>query len=325
MPIPIIIGIAAGIAALTGTKKSIEGVKDNNEAKEVREKAEDIVDNARNRIKKSKREISYCIENLGKEKLEISANELNDFIRIFSKIKNIDSSEIDILDELKNINLFKEEIKEIEEITLKATDVLGQGIAGVGAGALLGWGTYGGVMALGTASTGTAIGGLSGVAATNATLAWLGGGSLAAGGGGMALGSMVLGGVIAGPALLLSGSLLSSKAKKNLNNAYSNFSEARTFESNIEKGIIELEYIKDTANQIAGILRNIKYELKTFNYKMDFIINFEKQWSKFSIEEKQIIAAEVKMAQLAKLIISTPLLNENGMLTVESKKILNDK
>ena len=91
----------------------------------------------------------------------------------------------------------------MKNVSLHATDVLSGGIAGVGAGALLGWGTYGGVMALGTASTGTAIGGLSGVAATNATLAWLGGGSLAAGGGGMALGSIVLGGIIAGPALLI--------------------------------------------------------------------------------------------------------------------------
>lgn len=49
----------------------------------------------------------------------------------------------------------------------------------------------------GAASTGTAISSLSGAAATNATLAWLGGGSLAAGGGGMAAGSVVLGTITA--------------------------------------------------------------------------------------------------------------------------------
>ena len=46
---------------------------------------------------------------------------------------------------------------------------------------------------LGTASTGTAIGALSGAAATNAALAWLGGGAVAAGGTGMAGGSLFLG------------------------------------------------------------------------------------------------------------------------------------
>lgn len=49
----------------------------------------------------------------------------------------------------------------------------------------------------GTASTGTAISALSGAAATNAALAWLGGGALAAGGGGITAGSAFL--ALAGP------------------------------------------------------------------------------------------------------------------------------
>lgn len=44
----------------------------------------------------------------------------------------------------------------------------------------------------GTASTGTAISSLTGVAATNAATAWIGGGAIAAGGGGMAAGTVVL-------------------------------------------------------------------------------------------------------------------------------------
>ena len=46
-----------------------------------------------------------------------------------------------------------------------------------------------------SASTGAAISGLTGVAATNATLAWLGGGALSAGGFGVAGGMAVLGGL----------------------------------------------------------------------------------------------------------------------------------
>lgn len=49
----------------------------------------------------------------------------------------------------------------------------------------------------GVASTGTAISTLSGAAATNAALAWLGGGALAAGGGGTAAGTALL--ALAGP------------------------------------------------------------------------------------------------------------------------------
>ncbi|MBH9553960.1 hypothetical protein [Inhella gelatinilytica] len=73
----------------------------------------------------------------------------------------------------------------------------------VGVGTLTGGtmavGAWSLVTLFGSASTGAAISGLSGVAATNATLAWFGGGALAAGGAGMAGGMAVLGGIAAVP------------------------------------------------------------------------------------------------------------------------------
>ena len=72
----------------------------------------------------------------------------------------------------------------------------------------------------GTASTGTAISALSGAAAQSAALAWLGGGSLATGGGGMAAGTAFLamsgpiGWSIAGATLLTSILLFTSKKMK---------------------------------------------------------------------------------------------------------------
>ena len=68
---------------------------------------------------------------------------------------------------------------------------------GTGAGFLAGMGTIAAISAWGTASTGTAIATLSGAAATNASLAFLGGGSLAAEGFGMWVGGVVFGGVVA--------------------------------------------------------------------------------------------------------------------------------
>jgi hypothetical protein len=67
--------------------------------------------------------------------------------------------------------------------------------AGVGAGLGLAASTGAWVLVahLGAASTGAAISGLAGIAAHNAILAWFGGGALAAGGGGMFLGSLAIG------------------------------------------------------------------------------------------------------------------------------------
>jgi len=63
-------------------------------------------------------------------------------------------------------------------------------------------------------STGTAIGSLGGIAAHNATLAWFGGGALAAGGGGMAAGALVFGGMVAIPVLLVTIGLGYKKTKE---------------------------------------------------------------------------------------------------------------
>jgi hypothetical protein len=127
------------------------------------------------------------------------------------------------------IVLHKKEFLQSEEFARKDLEAARQSAAGAGAGF-----TAGAAVAsmaptaamwvattFGTASTGTAISTLSGAAATNATLAWLGGGALAAGGGGTAAGSALLalagpiGWTIAGATLLTSIALFTKKKFEN--------------------------------------------------------------------------------------------------------------
>lgn len=77
------------------------------------------------------------------------------------------------------------------------------GLAGAAAGGAAAYGAFTAAAMFGTASTGAAITGLSGVAATNATLAVLGGGTLAAGGAGIAGGTLLLTSMVAAPAAIL--------------------------------------------------------------------------------------------------------------------------
>ncbi|MGL3805664.1 hypothetical protein ACSYDW_06155 [Paeniglutamicibacter sp. R2-26] len=127
------------------------------------------------------------------------------------------------------ISLLKKEFLQSEEFAQKDLEAARQSAAGAGVGF-----TTGAAVAsmaptaaiwvattFGTASTGTAISTLSGAAATNATLAWLGGGALAAGGGGTAAGSALLalagpiGWTIAGATLLTSIVLFTKKKFEN--------------------------------------------------------------------------------------------------------------
>lgn len=107
---------------------------------------------------------------------------------------------------------------------------IGATVASVGSGA--GVGALAG--AIGSASTGTAISALSGVAAENALLAWLGGGSLAAGGGGVALGGLALNFVTIGPALLVGGLVTKGQGAKEL-------TKAKNDEAKIAVALAELD------------------------------------------------------------------------------------
>ena len=85
-----------------------------------------------------------------------------------------------------------------DKANIKGASVAGAGVvAGAGAAAFAPTAAMAIATTFGTASTGTAISALSGAAATNAALAWLGGGALAAGGGGMVAGNALL--ALAGP------------------------------------------------------------------------------------------------------------------------------
>ena len=323
VPLFVLLGMAA--AGATGVVKGAKGVADSSKANRIQEEAERLLRKAEREVGSIREETNGAIQELGRIKAETYATELNDFVTCFSQIKHINLKESIGQEEM--VNLTKEHLAEMKDTVLSAVQVLSGGVAGIGAGALLGWGAYGGVMALGTASTGAAISGLSGIAATNATLAWLGGGALAAGGGGMALGTAVLGGIVAGPALLIAGGIFGSKAKEKLNNAYSNLSEAERISEELKTAGVELQTICKKTEQIQRLLKRLASLQQQANRELDEIVNQKgkRDWKLFSGQEKKTTAACLKLAQMIKVIIDTPLLTEDGILTKEIKEVLGNK
>jgi hypothetical protein len=87
-------------------------------------------------------------------------------------------------------------------------------ILGAGSGIGTGVASWNAVQVLGHASTGTAMLGLHGAAASNAGWAWFGGGSLATGGGGMAMGHFVLPGIGTALAVAVSATLSHREANR---------------------------------------------------------------------------------------------------------------
>lgn len=327
MPLPFFLGAAAVAAGAFGVKKGLKAKKDMNEAKELNEDAQDLAKSAEKRIDNARQNTAKQIENLGRTKISILSTSMKQFVKTFSRIKNVNFRDSMGYEELKDFTPGSLDFDNLEKASFKASDMASGGIGAIAAGSLLAAGTYGavGTAALGAAaSTGTAIAGLSGAAATNATLAWLGGGSLAAGGFGMAGGMVVLGGLVAGPALAIGGAFMASKAKEALYNAEENYDKALAFDEQSKNIASKLNAVSKRANQIQEILTKLDGYMGMANESMlEVILDSGSDWKNYSREQKETVGACAQLAKTIKLILDTSLLGENGELTRESKEAVN--
>lgn len=318
MAVPIILGGIAAAAGVTGLYKGIKGAVDNSNASDLNDEAQNIVSRAESKLESAKNLTEETLKNLGQAKIDILAIHVQKFLDTFQKIKNVDfqhDGNIGSLS-LKNFDIAELSLLK-QEVSFVVTSGLGV-VGGATGGALTAFGAYNGVMLLGTASTGKAIGALGGIAAKNATLAWLGGGSLATGGGGMALGSMVLTGVAAGPALLLAGWYMGAKASENLDNARSNKAQAEAYKADVEATITTLDGLNTLTNKFIEVLSKLKMSARRNLKSLNEVIETQGvDYSSYDDEAKKVVMLNVKIMQLIKAMLDIAILDQDG-------NILND-
>lgn len=325
MPIPFLF-IAAGVGTgLLGVGKGIKAGIDQKDANDTNQAAEYKIERAKEKLNTSRTNCGKAIDNLGQRKVAVLDGSIKAFITEFEKLNHVELSESSGLNELQKMVLDKKSFSDLKELQGMATSLAGGLASGVMAGALTAFGAYGAAGALATASTGTAIASLSGAAATNATLAFFGGGSLAAGGLGMAGGTAVLGGLVAGPALAVLGFVVGAKASKNLDAANANWAKAKEFEEEIKTASDLCNGIRKRSAMFNRFLIRLQTVFDPLVYEMTEIINNKgTDFRRFSDEEKQCVASAMSLAGAIKAILDTPILDESGKLTEESGVIIEN-
>lgn len=320
MPLPIIVPLAIiAASSFAGMAGVVSAVEKNKTARNVQETAEDILRKANNDMEYYRNSTKKCFEGLGEVKLSVTANQLNDFVTYYSRLKGVNLLESEGTNELKKMNLSDKDIAEMKKISTEASKVIGGGLAGIGTGALVGWGVYGGVSTLAVAGNGAAIGALHGIAASNATLAWIGGGTLAAGGFGVAGGVVILGGIIAAPALALMAGLAGVAAGKNLDNAFTNKAEAEKISEQVYTSGKTLHHFCEIAVIIRKNIEHLGHKLNRYNSVLAQIVSEKTDWHELTEDEKHSVAIAVKYAMAIKSFVDMPILTENGMLTKSAK------
>ncbi len=322
MPIPLLfIGIAAATGA-TGLGSTVKAGFDQHKANALNENANARMEAAAVRLDNLRLQCGHALEELGREKLFVLNNSMKQFLKSFTQIKNVDFTESEGLKEISKLHIDQAEFESLKELSNFSGSLAAGSVAGAAGGAITALGAYGAAATFASASTGTAISALSGAAASNATLAFFGGGSLASGGLGIAGGTAVLGGLVAGPALLVMGLITGKQAGKSLENAKINAAQATEYCEQLETGATQCIAIRRRTMLFYSLLAQLDAYYLPQIHEMERIIREEGvDYSRYKPDSKSAIARAASVAVTVKSILDTPLLTASGELTEESRTI----
>lgn len=251
-------------------KEALQRMNDTNE--ELRQKTNHVIDRSGD---------LYSDRESLKDEIDIIWNKINEFRNKPTEIGlTLEQVKIEFNRYTKLI-----EIAEINNDTdnVDAKVATGAGIAtGAGVAMLAPTAAMAIATTFGTASTGAAISSLTGVAATNAALAWLGGGTLAAGGAGIAGGEVLLG--LAGPigwsiaaAGLVTGGVLANSKNKKVAEQANEATEKLKGQIKINEGILtEIENIIKQTRKARTDIISMLGTIQTLNTDFSLLTDDEK-------------------------------------------------
>jgi len=268
----------------------------------------------------TKKTVDTATENF-QEQVQFTLNSLENARLTLSKVKSLSQGmdrDIESEESYKFDGAINSSISESE---VDGGDVLKSGLqSSTGLAASLAG--YGAVGVLGTASTGTAIGGLSGAAATNATLAWFGGGALTAGGGGMALGTTILGSIVAAPLLFVAADFANNHYTKKLK-------QSDLEEKRISKEFNEFKVGCELASEISTRIEN-KVDLLSFiSERADSISHTLAQGNdgnkpEWSVLVDALTSNLIELEKATKNVVKYPLLTKDNALAPTLSVYINE-
>lgn len=315
--------VISGVQAVQDRKKSI---KTKEEAEQLKAEVEVANEAVRD-------DMNETLENFGKRRIEALHNTVGVFLDYLERLNQ--KSKAREYEFLTEIDIKPEEIAEMKQIDMKASEAakvlaVGGGFAAIGLAGTPALVTSM-VTAFATASTGTAISSLSGAAATNAVLAWLGGGAVAAGGGGMAAGATVLAALTAtataGLAVIAVGTLASAFYSRKYTEATKHLAEVQEWVAQTEASWTVMAGIKQRVLELQGLTTDLETRTIAQLHKLDPYIDHFNNTDMTQVGLFQQAAIMVKsMSELAQVAIldDDGNLNEQAnIVAAKTEKILN--
>ena len=104
MPLPLLLAGAALLAAGWGVKKGLDAKENFNRAEEINEEAKSLYEKAKKSLSYQRDQSQQALEKLGRTKFSLYDETVIPFVESFSKIKNIDFDDNNLLAACRTID-----------------------------------------------------------------------------------------------------------------------------------------------------------------------------------------------------------------------------
>lgn len=241
------------------------------------------------------------------------------FAEQFARLRNVDLDDIPTLEAVPELQSIDVKLQKISAEAVRGlTALAGGGAAGAAAGGI----TFAAVGAFATASTGTAIGSLSGAAATSATLAWLGGGSLAAGGAGVAGGTMVLTGLVAAPVMVAGAGFLWWKGNRDLKKQQAVEQDLRRARAKLDADIARARLAIRQTTDTTKVIKRLTAAGHPRLQRLSSLLDHNTDYASFTDSDKALVAELAALATTIVAVMRCPILNTDGTVSELSPSTL---
>lgn len=311
-----------GALKIGKTISGVQAYQDGKAAKQEKAEADEIKAYIEAENERRRQESNQILDTFGRVRLEALQETVGKFIIYLDLIKK--KAKVKEYELLTSIDVTPEQVKELETVNMNASTAL-KTLAVSGGNAIA---VVMGVPALVTqfaaASTGTAIASLHGAAATNAVFAWLGGGSIASGGLGVAGGMAVLG-TLTGVVALASASVVATAyfAKKHTE-ATQYLADMKEMKAKMELGWTILDNVNKRAQELQDITIQLKERcIQSLDQLADIMIGFDTQNTEHLKIFQQTAILIKSMSELAQVPVMDDEGNVSEMSGIIKGKVLN--
>ena len=299
LPLPLIILAASGIAGAAGVASGVNGAVKMGNAKDQMDEINAKHNKNIEMFRVQNVETCGITDRLGILQLTVLKS-FDDFSRIFTKLRDKPEFKHEFASGASLPAFEPDEIKNASIGAAILLNGLGAGMAGA-AGGFAAAGTVSAAAAsFGMSSTGVAIATLKGGAAINATLAYLGGGSIAAGGGGMALGQIVLNSALPGVGLLIGGIIFNVSASSLSKKVDEAWEQIYTETASVDKICGYLRTLSEAASKYYDALSRVRDLYNRQFHKLRHTVNVlgKTEHSDFTDEESLNLQNAILLVQL---------------------------